>query len=96
MDDEYERQLFHLGLSMKPSDYWARQGYSTFQIEHVTNEMLDLVGEDNIMWGSDYPHPELCLADSRTVINDHLGHLDESKIRKLVCDNTAKLYGFPN
>ena len=96
MDDEYERQLFHLGLSMKPSEYWARQGYSTFQIEHLTNEMIDAVGEDNIMWGSDYPHPDCVWPDSRTVINDHLGHLDESKIRKLVCDNTAKLYGFPN
>ena len=96
MDDEYDRQLFHLGLSMKPSEFWARQGYSTFQIEHLTNEMIDLVGEDNIMWGSDFPHPDCVWPDSRSVINEHLGHLDEAKIRKLVCDNTAKLYGFPS
>ena len=48
------------------------------------------------MWGSDYHIRTAFGPDSRTVINDHLGHLDESKIRKLVCDNTAKLYGFPN
>lgn len=96
MDEEYQRQLFHIGLSLKPSEYWERQGYSTFQIEHLTNEMVDLVGEDKIMWGSDYPHPDCIWPDSRAVIDEHLGHLDEAKIKKLVCDNTAKLYGFPN
>ena len=96
MDEEYQRQLFHIGLSLKPSEYWTRQGYSTFQIEHLTNEMVDLVGEDKIMWGSDYPHPDCIWPDSRSVIDEHLGHLDEAKIKKLVCDNTAKLYGFPN
>ena len=33
MDEEYEDQFRHLGLSMKPSEYWRRQGYTTFQHE---------------------------------------------------------------
>ena len=96
MDDEYERQYFTLGLSLKPSEFWTRQGYSTFQIEYVTDELVSRVGEDNIMWGSDYPHGDGVFPDSRKVIDENLGHLDESKIKKLVCDNTTKVYGFPN
>ena len=94
MDDEYERQYFNLGLSLKPSEFWSRQGYSTFQIEYVTNELVSRVGEDNIMWGSDYPHGDGVWPDSRQVIQETLGHLDERVTRKIVCDNTAKLYGF--
>ena len=97
MDDEAERWKFsEKGLSMKPSEYWKRQGYSTFQIEYVTNEMVDMVGEDNIMWGSDYPHPDGIWPDSRSIIDQNLGHLDEDKLRKIVCDNTARVYGFPS
>ena len=97
MDDEAERwKIGEHGLKMKPSEYWHRQGTSTFQIEYLTNEMVDMVGEDNIIWGSDYPHPDCVWPDSRSVISDNLGHLDEGKLKKIVCDNTAKLYGFPN
>ena len=97
MDDEAERwKIAEHGLKMKPSEYWHRQGYSTFQIEYLTNEMVETVGEDNILWGSDYPHPDCVWPDSRSVIDENLGHLDEVKLKKIVCDNTAKLYGFPN
>ena len=97
MDDEAERwKIAEHGLKMKPSEYWHRQGYSTFQIEYLTNEMVETVGEDNIIWGSDYPHPDCVWPDSRSVIDENLAHLDEAKLKKIVCDNTAKLYGFPN
>ena len=97
MDDEAERwKIGEHGLKMKPSEYWHRQGYSTFQIEYLTNEMVEMVGEDNIIWGSDYPHPDCVWPDSRSVIDENLGHLDQDKLKKIVCDNTARLYGFPN
>ena len=40
--------------------------------------------------------PDCVWPDSRSVIDENLGHLDEDKLKKIVCDNTAKLYGFPN
>ena len=96
MDAEYDQQLFHLNLSLKPSEFWRRQGYSTFQDERLTNEIVGIVGEDNIMWGSDYPHPDGVFPDSRQMIDENLSHLDEGALRKIICDNTAKLYRFPN
>ena len=94
MDMEYEDRLFDLGLSMKPSDFWRRQGYTTFQDEPLRPELVRAVGEDNILWGSDYPHPEGTWPESQTLIEGCLGHLDERVRRKLVCENAGSLYGF--
>jgi predicted TIM-barrel fold metal-dependent hydrolase len=95
MDEEYENFSSSIGLSMKPSDFWARQGYSTFQDEELSEEVLSLVGVDNIIWGSDYPHPDGIWPDSREIIERSLGHLDEGTLSKLVHDNAERLYRIP-
>ena len=94
MDEEYETQASDIGLSLKPSEFWQRQGYSTFQNEFLTEELISRVGEDNIIWGSDYPHPDGIWPDSREIIQANMGHLDKEIVRKLVYQNTANLYGF--
>ena len=93
MDDEYEDQFHNLNFSLKPSEYWRRQGYSTFQRETIVADVVHLVGEDNILWGSDYPHPDGVWPDSAKVIEEDLGRLDERVKRKIICENTGKLYG---
>ena len=51
MDEEYEDRYYQLNLSMKPSELWRRQGFSTYQHEPSVAVMIPLIGEDNIMWG---------------------------------------------
>ncbi len=95
MDLEYEDRLHrNLNLSMKPSEYWRRQGFTTFQTETSGPRMLEMIGEDNILWGSDYPHPDGIWPDSQETIAQDLGHLDEAMRQKIVCGNAASLYGF--
>jgi predicted TIM-barrel fold metal-dependent hydrolase len=55
-----------------------------------------IIGVDNLLWGSDYPHPDGVWPDSKTVIAENLGTLNERIRRKIICDNAAKLYGFVN
>lgn len=93
MDEEYEDRFTHLGLSMKPSDYWRRQGYTTFQHEPNVSELIHLVGVENVMWGSDYPHPDGVWPDSLAAIEQDLGSLSEADRRKITCENAGKLYG---
>jgi predicted TIM-barrel fold metal-dependent hydrolase len=93
MDAEYDDQFRHLGLSMKPSEYWRRQGYTTYQHESNVAELVHLVGEDNIMWGSDYPHPDGVWPDSQTVLEHDLGSLNADVRRKITRDNAGTLYG---
>ena len=64
MDLEWEDQFQDLDLKMKPSEYWHRQFYATYQTDPVGIELLDHLGEDNVMWGSDFPHPDGIWPDS--------------------------------
>jgi uncharacterized protein len=47
------------------------------------------------MWGSDFPHPDGIWPDSQRFIKAQLSHLPAATQRKIVCENAAKLYGFP-
>jgi uncharacterized protein len=95
MDEEYEDQFRQqLHFTLKPSELWRRQGYTTFQHEVPIAELVHLVGEDNIIWGSDYPHPDGIWPDSLQVIEEDLGRLDAQVRRKITCENAGKLYGF--
>ena len=49
------------------------------------------IGVDNIMWGSDYPHPDGVFPDSAKAIEEGLGHLDAAVRQKLICDNAARV-----
>ena len=92
MDHEGDGQS---GISLKPSEYWHRQGFSTFQKENVAGQLIPLVGEDSVIWGSDYPHHDGVWPDSLEVIEDNLRDLNNTQAkRKVIRDNAGKLYGF--
>jgi uncharacterized protein len=93
MDEEYEDRYYQLNLSMKPSELWRRQGYSTYQREPSLAPMIPLIGEDTIMWGSDYPHPDGIWPDSQKWIAEDLESVSPAVQRKIVCENAGKLYG---
>ncbi|PKB73207.1 MAG: hypothetical protein BZY75_03060 [SAR202 cluster bacterium Io17-Chloro-G7] len=91
-DVEYEDRLQKLNFSMKPSDYFRRNGMTTYQQEASIAEIVPLVGEDNIMWATDYPHPDCLFPESQQIIQEQLGSLPAVTQRKIVRDNVAKLY----
>jgi predicted TIM-barrel fold metal-dependent hydrolase len=92
MDLEWEDQFKDLDLKMKPSGYWYRQCYATYQTDRIGIKLLDELGEDNVMWGSDFPHPDGIWPDSQEYLNRELGHLPSATRRKVTRDNAAKLY----
>ncbi len=94
MDKQYDQTLFRLGLSMSPSDFWCRQGFTTFQDERFGPHQYDYLGEDTIMWGSDYPHPDGTWPDSPAYLEENLGDMDATVRHKIVAGTAAKLYGF--
>src|SRR5438552_2927641 len=94
MDLEWEDQFKDLGLRMAPSEYWRRQCKATFQSDKVGMKLLDELGIDNVMWASDFPHPDGIWPDSSEYIERELGHLPADVRRKIVCENAGKLYGF--
>ena len=93
MDEEYEDRYYQLDLSMKPSELWRRQGYSTYQREPSLPPMIPLIGENTIIWGSDYPHPDGIWPDSQSWIAKDLAGVSPAVQRKILCENAGKLYG---
>ena len=97
MDYEYKDQFHHdLELSMQPSDYWRRQCRATFQVDEVGVQLLQALGEDTVMWGSDFPHPDGVWPDSQDYISRQFGHLPERVRHKIVCRNAMAFYRLSN
>ena len=67
MDFEWEDRFTDLGLKMKPSDYWRRQCKATFQFDRIGTKLIDDMGVETLMWGSDYPHGDGVWPDSSQV-----------------------------
>src|SRR5687767_8959040 len=94
MDAEWEDQFKDLSLTMPPSAYWRRQCWATYQTDPVGLKLIDELGADKIMWGSDFPHPDGVWPDSREYIAREMAAVPAGIQRKIVCENAAQLYGF--
>ena len=53
---------------------------------------LSDLGEDKVIWASDYPHPDSTWPHSHKYIDEHMTSLTPTVRKKLTCDNTVRLY----
>lgn len=81
-------------LEGKPSDIFRRQVLVTFEEEPLGPRLIPLIGADNVMWASDYPHPDSPFPRSREAIAEAFAGLDDETRRKATGGNCARLYGF--
>ena len=94
MDLEWQDQFRDLTLTMKPSEYWRRQCFATYQSDPIGLRLLDIIGEENVMWGSDFPHPDGVWPDSQEFIEREFQNISDESKSKIICGNAARLYGF--
>jgi predicted TIM-barrel fold metal-dependent hydrolase len=92
LDTEYEDRARQLGFKLKPSDYFRRQGFVTYQQDQYLEPIVPLIGEDNIIWGADYPHPDCLWPNSRTILEKNLVGFSDRVKRKITYDNVSRLY----
>jgi predicted TIM-barrel fold metal-dependent hydrolase len=81
-------------LRAKPSEIFHRQVFATFEEEPLGPSLLPLLGPDNFMWASDYPHPDSTFPRSRDAIAEAFAGLDPSFVEKVTATNCARLYRF--
>ena len=72
--------------------YWDHI-YSTFFKDSVGIELLDRVGEDNVIFESDYPHQDGTWPYTQQEAAKQFGHLDPPVIDKLARGNAIRLLG---
>jgi hypothetical protein len=57
-------------------------------------DLAELLGEEHVLFGSDYPHPE-GLAEPAKYADDLLAYNDEARVAKFMGGNLATLMGYP-
>lgn len=95
MDEHYELmgELMTPWLKMKPSEYFERQCYiSCDPDEWVLPRIIDLIGEEKIVFASDYPHFDSRFPEAVAGIRDNAA-LSERTKRKILGENATRLYG---
>jgi uncharacterized protein len=96
MDFEWEDRFTDLGLKMKPSDYWRRQCKATFQYDRIGAKLIDDMGAESLMWGSDYPHGDGVWPNSDKFIKEQFAEVSPEVTKMITCTNAGKFYGLIN
>jgi hypothetical protein len=82
------------GDGMLPSDFFRRNVVLSFQEDAIGIRLRDVIGVDNMMWGSDYPHSESTFPQSRKILAEILAGVPDEEQAKIAGGNTARAYNF--
>ena len=81
-------------FALLPSEYFRRQVYACCWFETVTSDaILARVGEENVLFETDFPHPTSIYGDEvQRTIDTQLATLSEASRRRVLWQNAEKLY----
>jgi predicted TIM-barrel fold metal-dependent hydrolase len=80
-------------LSLTPREFFQRNIYATMWFERTNVvEVVNAVGEDNILFETDFPHPTCLYPDPLKTAEANMGTLSETARRKILGENAQKLY----
>jgi predicted TIM-barrel fold metal-dependent hydrolase len=83
-------------LLLKPSEYFARQCWISFEIEERTLPVLaPFIGSDKVVWGSDYPHHDATFPGALESLYRTISPMEAEAKAKVLGDNAAALYRLP-
>jgi predicted TIM-barrel fold metal-dependent hydrolase len=96
-DYTWERHRFYTGMedARKPSDIFRDHIFGCFIADDAGLQNVDLIGEDNIMFESDYPHSDSNWPHARKMLAESLAHLPDATCAKIAEGNARKLFNFP-
>ncbi|HEX5585835.1 MAG TPA: amidohydrolase family protein [Acidimicrobiia bacterium] len=80
--------------SGRPSDYWYRNMAATFEEDQLGLEMRERIGVDNLLWATDYPHPDSTFPRSIPIIEAEFASCTPAETAAMTGGNVARLYGF--
>jgi predicted TIM-barrel fold metal-dependent hydrolase len=92
--ERHGEAIYRFKGGMRPSDFFHRNVVLSFQEDAVGIRLRDVIGVDNMMWGSDYPHSESTFPRSRKILEDILAGVPDDEGVKIAGANTARVYRF--
>jgi uncharacterized protein len=82
-------------LKKQPSEYFRSNLYATFWFERngdKLQQLVDAVGEDNILFETDYPHPTCLYPNPLETVADKMATITETARLKILGENARALY----
>ena len=100
--ERHGEAIYRFKNGMLPSDFFRRNVVLSFQEDAIGIRLRDVIGVDNMMWGSDYPHSESTFPQSRKILAQILAGVSDDEQAKPAPDpdpgiaggNTARVYKF--
>ena len=82
-------------LSLRPSEYWARQCFvgATYMSRDESDMRYD-IGVKNVLWGSDYPHMETTFPHSKESLRKSYAGLPRHEVKLMIGENAVRAYNF--
>jgi predicted TIM-barrel fold metal-dependent hydrolase len=82
-------------LNRMPSEYFKDHWYATFWFERAQGNLqalIDSVGEDNVMFETDFPHPTCLYPDPLKTVDEAISGLRPETRNKVLGDTAVALY----
>ena len=78
---------------LRPTDYWRRNCGLGHQLRPYDISLRHQIGVEQMMFGSDYPHPEGSWPNTREWLRVSLDGVSEDEARLIVGGNAARIHG---
>jgi predicted TIM-barrel fold metal-dependent hydrolase len=97
IDYVWERHRWYnaVNRNVRPSDLFKDHLFGCFISDNAGVMARDLIGVDNIMFESDYPHSDSQWPHTRKILENVMADVPDEDAHKMVEWNARKLYNFP-
>jgi predicted TIM-barrel fold metal-dependent hydrolase len=97
IDYVWERHSWYNAVNrdVRPSDLFKDHLFGCFISDNAGVMARDLIGVDNIMFESDYPHSDSQWPHTRKILENVMADVPDEDAHKMVEWNARKLYNFP-
>jgi uncharacterized protein len=96
MDHAFKRHRYWLKpgaeLSLLPSEYYARNIFTTFQDDWTAFRFANDMNWERLMWANDFPHSDSTWPWSQEMLAEHTANLTDGQRTAILSSNVADLY----
>jgi len=83
-------------MRLAPSEYFLRQCWISFEVDERTlPALVPVLGEDRVVWGSDYPHHDATFPGALDALRRTMAPLPPHAQERILGGNATELYRLP-